>query len=568
MAVVIPFYLPKLDKSNSHNILGFGQRFAIFTKRPFDKHMAPSLFFNEDHELFRQSVRQFVDAEVKPHADQWEREQRIPRQVWQRMGELGFLGINHGEAYGGSNNDFFYSVVLLEECARSGLAGFAAAHSVHQYMATAHISKAGSESLKQRYLPGAIDGTKWGALAVSEPGAGSDVANIRTTAKREGDHYILNGQKTFITNGVYGDFVTVAVKTDPAAGPAGISLIVVDHGTPGFTARKLEKMGWHSSDTGELFFDNVKVPASNLVGQEGQGFYYIMESFQLERLVGGIAACAGAELVLETTLKYIREREAFGKKLQKFQTIRHTLSDLATEIEACKALVYQTSWKFDKGIFAVKECSMVKLLGTELGKKAADVCLQYFGGYGYMESFPMARMYRDARVGTIVGGASEIMREIISKVVIDGVSYESAYKAMKQQAEENIPAQNSVIESSIDKTLNNKNMSATPETAKDIIMSLPNRLKKEKAEGIESTFHFHIEGERGGKFTVEVKEQTVVVTEGHDGEASCVVTTTDVVYEDTELGRINPQMAVMMGKIKISNLDEMMKFVGLFQRLS
>lgn len=508
-----------------------------------------------------------MDAEVKPHADEWELNQRIPRHVWQRMGELGFLGINHSEQYGGSNNDFFYSVVLLEECARSGLAGFAAAHSVHQYMSTAHLSKAGSDYLKQRYLPGAIDGSKWGALAVSEPGAGSDVANIRTTAKREGDHYIINGQKTFITNGVYGDFVTVAVKTDPNAGPAGISLIVVDQGTPGFTTRKLEKMGWHSSDTGELFFDNVKVPASNLVGKEGQGFYYIMESFQLERLVGGIAACEGAQLVLDTTLKYIREREAFGKKLQKFQTIRHTLSDLATEIEACRALVYQTSWMFDKGIFAVKECSMVKLLGTELGKKAADVCLQYFGGYGYMESFPMARMYRDARVGTIVGGASEIMREIISKVVIDGVSYESAYKAMKEQADEtNAPIEN-VNEVITDKTLNPKKMTA-PETAKAIILSLPDRLKKDKAEGIETTFHFEIHGERGGKFTVDIKEQTVVVSEGHDGTANCVVTTTDVVYEDVELGRTNPQMAVMMGKIKISNLGEMMKFAGLFQRLS
>lgn len=529
--------------------------------------MTPNPFFNEEHELFRQSVRQFVDTEVKPHADQWEREQRIPRHVWQRMGELGFLGINHSEAYGGSNNDFFYSVVLLEECARSGLAGFAAAHSVHQYMSTAHIAKAGSDYLKQRYLPGAIDGTKWGALAVSEPGAGSDVANIRTTAKREGDHYIINGQKTFITNGVYGDFVTVAVKTDPNAGPAGISLIVVDQGTPGFTTRKLEKMGWHSSDTGELFFDNVKVPASHLVGNEGQGFYYIMESFQLERLVGGIAACAGAELVLETTLKYIREREAFGKKLQKFQTIRHTLSDLATEIEACQALVYQTSWKFDKGIFAVKECSMVKLLGTELGKKAADVCLQYFGGYGYMESFPMARMYRDARVGTIVGGASEIMREIISKVVIDGVSYESAYNAMKAQTLENPTPPQIVTEEINDKTLKQNKMAA-PETAKEIIQSLPERLKKDKAEGIETKFHFEISGDRGGKFTVHITEQTVVVSDGHNGEPNCVVTTTDTTYEDVELGRTNPQMAVMMGKIKISNLGEMMKFAGLFQRLS
>ena len=211
---------------------------------------------------------------------------------------------------------------------------------------------------------------------------------------------------------------------------------------------------------------------------------------------------------------------------------------------------------------------MVKLLGTELGKKAADVCLQYFGGYGYMETFPMARMYRDARVGTIVGGASEIMREIISKVVIDGVSYESAYQAMKEQAQETNTTPENVNES-IDKTLKESDMSVTaPETAKEIILSLPNRLKKDKAEGLDTTFHFDIAGERGGQFTVEIKDQNANVTEGHVGTANCVVTTSDSTYEDVELGRTNPQMAVMMGKIKISNLSEMMKFAGLFQRLA
>lgn len=523
-----------------------------------------SAYFSEDHDLFRQSVKQFVDREVIPFINDWEAEQRIPATLWTKMGELGFLGVNHAEEFGGSNNDFFYSVVLLEELAKSGLAGLAAAHGVHQFMSTAHLAKVGSKDLKERYLRPAIEGTKVGALAISEPGAGSDVANIRATAVKDGDHYIINGQKTFITNGVYGQFVTVAVKTDPDAGPAGISLIVVDQGTPGFTTNKLKKMGWHSSDTGELFFDNVRVPASNLVGEAGKGFYYIMESFQLERLVAGVSAVEGAQVVLDTTLKYINEREAFGKQIKKYQVIRHALVDLATEIEAARQLTYNTCWMFDQGIFAVKECSMVKLLSTELGKKAVDICLQYFGGYGYMDEYPISRMYRDARVGTIVGGTSEIMREILAKTVIDGISYESAYKAFdtKPATEEKEQDTNT----SLNKTTNT--MSTTPETAAEIIKSLPERLKVEKAEGIETTFHFKIDGDRGGHFTIELKEQTVTVTEGLEGEANCVVTTTDAVYEDTELGRTNPQMAVMMGKIKISNLGEMMKFIGLFKRLA
>ena len=530
--------------------------------------MRKSQYFKEEHELFRQSVRQFVEKEVIPNADKWEDDQQIPRDVWKKMGDLGFLGINHGEAYGGSNNDFFYTVVLLEEIARGGLAGFAAAHSVHQYMASAHLAKAGDEALKHKYLPGAITGDLIGSLAVTEPGAGSDVANIRATARREGDHYIINGNKTFITNGVYGDFVTLAVKTDPAAGAAGISLIMVDQKTPGFTTKKLKKMGWYSSDTGELFFENVKVPVSNLVGQENKGFYYIMESFQLERLVAGISAIAGCELVIETTLKYITEREAFGRQVKKFQVVRHALVDLATEVEAAKQLVYHTCWLYDNQIFAVKECSMVKLLGTELGKKAADVCLQFFGGYGYMEEYPIARMYRDARVGTIVGGTSEIMREILAKTVIDGISYESAYSAMKGPDEPAPKKQESQTTTTNHKQTTTTSNMENPELAKDIVASLPTRFKAEKADGINSVFHFDISGPNGGQWTVTVKDNTCSVDAGLNGEASCVLTTSDETYQDTELGRTNPQMAFMMGKIKVSNLGEMMKFVGLFKRLT
>jgi acyl-CoA dehydrogenase len=521
-----------------------------------------SLYFNEDHNLFRQSVRQFVEKEVLPVMNEWEEKQQIPKSIWKKMGELGFLGINFPEEYGGSNNDFFYTVILLEEIARSGSAGLAAAHGVHQYMSTAHLLKAGNDELKKKYLPKSISGEWLGALAISEPGAGSDVANIRTTAVREGDYYIINGSKTFITNGVYGDFVTVSCKTNPDAGPAGISLIMVDQGTPGFTTRKLKKMGWHSSDTGELFFDNVKVPVSNLVGNENQGFYYIMESFQLERLVAGIGATAGAEMAIDMTLKYIKEREAFGKQISKFQVLRHAMVDIASETEAIKQLVYHTAWLYDNNVFAVKECSMVKMLATELGKKVADVCLQCFGGYGYMEEYPIARMYRDARVGTIVGGTTEIMKEILSKIIVDGVNYESAYNTLKQQENISLHPQEK-------KSLKTKpETMSTPTTAKEILLSLPSRLKADKAADIDTLFHFKVAGPNGGEFTVVVKDGVCTVTEGLTGEAKCVVNTQDSVYEDVELGRTNPQMAVMTGKIKINNIGEMMKFAGLFQRIA
>jgi acyl-CoA dehydrogenase len=524
-----------------------------------------SPYFKEEHELFRQSVKQFVEKEVLPNMQQWEDAQEIPRDVFTKMGELGFMGINFPEAYGGSNNDFFYTVVLLEEIARSTSAGLSAAHSVHQYMSTAHLLKVGSEALKQKYLPKAISGEWIGSLAISEPGAGSDVANIRTTAKREGDYYIVNGSKTFITNGVYGKFATVACKTDPDAGVSGISLIMVDQGTPGFTTKKLKKMGWYSSDTGELFFDNVKVPVSNLVGEEGKGFYYIMDSFQLERLVAGISAVAGAEAAIETTLKYLHERQAFGKPIAKFQTLRHQMVEIASELEAVKQLVHHTSWLYNNNVFAVKECSMVKMLSTELGKKIVDVCLQCFGGYGYMEEYPIARMYRDARVGTIVGGTTEIMKDILAKIIVDKVNYESAYNALKQQ--ENISLQPQKEKNIHSSKTNNTTMSA-PTTAKEILLSLPTRLKADKVAGVDTLFHFNVAGPNGGEFSVAIKDGACTVTEGFQGDAKCVVTTQDSVYEDVELGRTNPQMAVMMGKIKITNIGEMMKFAGFFNRIT
>ena len=520
--------------------------------------------FTQDHELFRQSVRQFIENEVKPHVQQWEDDEMIPRSVFKRMGELGFLGINFPEEFGGTQNDFFYSVVYLEELAKAGFAGLSAAVSVHQYMATNHILRAGSDYLKKKYLPGSVDGSLIGSIAITEPGTGSDVAQIRTTARKEGDFYILNGSKTFITNGFCGQFVTVACKTDPEAGIGGISLIVVDADTPGFSRSKLKKMGWKSSDTAELFFDQVKVPVSQLVGQEGKGFLYIMDSFQLERLAAAIMSVAGCDYAMEITLKYMQERSAFGKPIAKYQALRHRLVDLATEIEVTRQFTYHCCRLFHEDVFAVKECSMAKLKATELGKQVADECLQMFGGYGWMSEYPIERGYRDARVATIVAGTSEIMREIISKMVIDGVNYEAAYRQMKGEAAEPV---GSGKENKME-IKSKQNMEKTPTTAAEIIRSLPNRVREEKLmEAGDAMYHFILEGDNGGEFTVEIANRQVSVHDGLVGTAVCESRMKASLYEELELGKANPQMAFMMGKVKVSNVGEMLKFAGFFKRL-
>lgn len=395
----------------------------------------PSLYFTEDHELFRQSVRQFIQKEVVPHTEAWETARRIPLSTFQRMGELGFLGLPYAEDYGGTNADFWFSVVFLEELARCGMGGFATSVSVHQFMAINHIAKAGSPALKEKYLVPAIAGEKVAALAISEPDAGSDVSAIRTVARREInsetglEEYVISGAKTFISNGTYGDFVTLTARTGDSSdrGANGISLIVVDLNTPGITRTKLNKMGWHSSDTAEIRFDEVRVPVTNLIGMENMGFYYLMESLQLERLVAAVMAVSGAEIAIEWTLQYLQEREAFGKKIGKFQAIRHKIADVATEVEMARQFVYHTCWLFTQGEVVVKECSMAKLYTSEMQKRVVDTCLQFFGGYGFMEDYPICRSYRDARAGTIAGGSSEILREIIAKIVVDAVAYKAVY---------------------------------------------------------------------------------------------------------------------------------------------
>ena len=386
-----------------------------------------SQYFNEDHDLFRQSVRQFIQKEVIPNTNAWEHNRQISKDIFKRMGDLGFLGLLYPTMYGGSAADFWFSVVFLEELAQCGMGGFATAVSVHQYMAINHIAKAGSDALKNKYLTAAIAGQKLAALGITEPNTGSDVSAITTTAIKHENEYIINGSKTFISNGTYGDFITLAVKTKPEAGQNGISLIVVDLDSEGITRTKLNKMGWHSSDTAEIKFDDVKVPLENLVGLENYGFYYLMESLQIERLVAAIMAVSGADWALEETLQYLQEREAFGRKIAKFQAIRHKIADIATEIEVAREFVYSTCWKYTQGDMAVKECSMAKLFTAEMQKRVVDNCLQFFGGYGYIEDYPICRAYRDVRVGTIAGGTSEIMREIISKIVVDAISYKKAY---------------------------------------------------------------------------------------------------------------------------------------------
>ena len=513
--------------------------------------------------MFRHTVRQFIEKEVAPHAEEWEKNQRIPHSIWNRMGELGFLGINYPEQYGGTEADFFYSVVFLEEIPRSTMGGFAAAVSVHGYMAAEYIHRFGKEALKQKYLIPAIQGEKIGALAITEPNTGSDVAAIRTRAVRQDDSYIINGSKTFITNGVFGDFVIVATKTDTEAGAGGISLIIVDRDAPGFSARQLHKMGWHSSDTGELTFEDVRVPVTNLIGEENRGFYYIMECFQLERLVGAIGSVSGALLGLDMTLRYIQERQAFGRPLAKFQVIRHALADLKTELEAARQLTYYTAWLHSQGEPAVDFSSMAKLLTSELAKKTADVCLQFFGGYGYMDEYLISRMYRDVRVGTIVGGTSEIMREIIARILIDQVDYQPFQQKKEKESirkEKEAPPQRAKEEME-------ETVAPIPTTAVEILHSLPRRFLPERAGDWETVFHFDISGSEGGQFTVTIKEGKCTVDSGFTGEAKCTVTVSDKTYRDIELGRIKAELAFMTGKIKITNLAEMMKFTKMFQRL-
>ncbi|MFT4681829.1 MAG: acyl-CoA dehydrogenase [Flavobacteriales bacterium] len=380
-------------------------------------------YFTEDHEHFRQSLRAFLEKEVIPFVDEWEEAGEMHRSIWKKFGDMGYFGIPYSEKFGGLDLDFFYTVVFFEEMSKVDSAGVGAAIGTHMYLSMSHINNEGSDEQKMEYLSAGIAGDKFGCLAITEPFGGSDVAGLRTKAELQGDNYVINGSKTFISNGVLSDFLVVAAKTNTDIGAEGISMFLLDRDTPGISATKLKKLGWHASDTAEIAFDNVTVPTSALLGEEGSGFYYIMQQFALERLGMAVGSVAVSQHVLDYALKYMSERTAFGRSINRFQELRHRVAQLASEIEMQKQFVYSVCHRYQNKEYVVKEAAMAKLLCTELSDKVATECLQFMGGYGYMEDYPMARNFRDSRLGPIGGGTSEIMREIIAKMVIDDVKY-------------------------------------------------------------------------------------------------------------------------------------------------
>ncbi|RIA10400.1 alkylation response protein AidB-like acyl-CoA dehydrogenase [Flavobacteriaceae bacterium MAR_2010_72] len=385
-----------------------------------------SMYFTEEHQMFRQSLKDFLQKEVTPHIEKWEKTGSIDRFIWKKFGEMGFFGLPYPEAYGGLNLDLFYTVILLEELQKINSGGFAAAIWAHVYLAMTHLNKEGNHDIKERYLAPSITGDKIGCLCVTEPFGGSDVAGMRTTAVKKGDTYIINGSKTFITNGVYCDYMVVAAKTNPELGNKGISMFVIDKDTRGVSASKLDKLGWRASDTAEIAFDNVSIPAHNLMGEENKGFAYIMQHFALERLIMGINAHARAEYALDYAQQYMAERKTFGKAINKYQALRHKFADMYSFMEICKEYNYTVANRLNKGEYVVKEATISKLQSTKMADEVVYACLQFLGGYGYMEDYPMARLFRDSRLGPIGGGTSEILREIIAKMVIDKKDYKPA----------------------------------------------------------------------------------------------------------------------------------------------
>ena len=382
-----------------------------------------SMYFTEEHQMFRESLKDFLQKEVVPHIEKWEKTGTVERFIWKKFGDMGFFGLAYPEAYGGLNLDLFYTVIFLEELQKINSGGFAANMWAHAYLAMTHVNKEGSHEIKEKYLAPSISGDKIGCLCITEPFGGSDVAGMRTTAVKKGDTYIINGSKTFITNGVYSDYLVVAAKTDPDAGHRGMSIFIVDRETPGISATKLDKLGWRASDTAEIAFDNVVVPANQLMGEEGKGFPYIMQHFALERLIMGINAHARAEYALDYAKQYMSERTAFGKTIDQFQALRHRYAELYSEMEVCREFNYSVAYRLDKGEYVVKQATMSKLKSTKMADEVINECLQFLGGYGYMEEYPMARLLRDSRLGPIGGGTSEILREILAKMILDDKNY-------------------------------------------------------------------------------------------------------------------------------------------------
>ncbi len=376
-----------------------------------------SIYFSEEHNLLRDQVRRFVEAEIRPHGDAWERDGMVPRQVLRQMGELGYFGLRFPEKYGGSGMDVFAMIVLAEELGRSTYGGVSVTVMVHCAMSSPHLVHAGTEAQIAKYLPRIISGETVCAIAVTEPDAGSDVGGIRTRAVRDGDDWVLNGSKMFISNGYYGDLYFVAAKTDPdAKGSRGISMFIVERDTPGFTiGRKLEKFGIHCSDTAELFFADCRVPAANMLGEENRGFYAVMQNFQNERLSIGAMATSEATKALEMTIAYVSDRKAFGGALIDKQGIRQRLAMSQCKLLAARQLLYHAAWLDSQGKDCVAEVSMVKAHCAEVTQEVMYNCQQFHGGMGYMREGVIERMVRDARLHAIGGGATEVMLEEVAK---------------------------------------------------------------------------------------------------------------------------------------------------------
>lgn len=374
-------------------------------------------FETKEHDLFRKTLRQFLAEEAVPYYDEWEQNHLIPKDFWRKLGEMGYLCPQVEEKYGGLDLDFSFGVVIGEELERvgSGLIGVG----LHNDIVVPYIEAYGNEEQKERWLPKCVTGEYITAIAMTEPGAGSDLASIKATAIRDGDHYIVNGQKTFITNGIHTNLAVVAVKTDPKERHRGVSLLVIEEGTPGFTkGQKLNKVGMHSQDTAELYFEDCRVPVANLLGEEGKGFTYLMEKLQQERLFVAISAQIAAEDMFELTMTYIKEREAFGKSISQFQNTQFKMAEMATQLELGKTFLESLIEDHIAGKDVVTKVSMAKYWITEKARDIATECMQLHGGYGYMEEYKIARRYRDIPVMSIYAGTNEIMKVIIAKNLV------------------------------------------------------------------------------------------------------------------------------------------------------
>lgn len=373
----------------------------------------------DELELFRDMVLRFFEQEVEPHYEQWEKDHMVPRELWNTMGEAGLLCVDMPDQYGSAGASFEVNQMIEWEMSRLGYGGLGSGYNIHANIVAPYIFNLGTDAQKDEWLPKMVTGEAVSAIAMTEPGAGSDLAGMRTSAVRDGDDYIINGSKVFITNGIHADVVIVCAKTDPNAGSKGISLFLVDASLPGFSkGQKIEKIGQHTSDTAELFFDNLRVPATALLGEENKGFVHLMEELPRERLGCATQAVAQAQGALDLAVAYVQERKAFGQPISQFQNTRFKLAEVKSDIALSKALLDQNMAKFKQGAMTVEDAAILKLTTTEMQLRAVNECLQLFGGYGYTTEYPISRFYVDARIQTIYAGTSEIMKEVISRGIL------------------------------------------------------------------------------------------------------------------------------------------------------